>query len=63
MLHEFTTMENDSLGEMYTTEHCIELVSGARPTILHSYGARRTAREEKQFQVDKMLWAGVIEQV
>ncbi|CAN8069508.1 unnamed protein product, partial [Agarophyton chilense] len=61
MLREFTTMWDGSLGEINTTEHRIDLWPNTRPVAQHPYRAGPKAREEEQFQVDKMLRAGVIE--
>lgn len=63
MLRECTTMWNGSLGEVSTAKHCIGLLPSTRPIAQHTYHAAPKARMEEQFQVKKMLHAGVIDPI
>lgn len=61
MLREFSPMWDDSFGKVSNREHRIDLLPGTKHIAQHPYRADPKAREEKEFQVSKMLRPGLIE--
>ena len=61
MLRRHSAMWDGSLGEINSTEHCIELKAGTRPIAQQPYRAGFKEREFVATEIDKMLRSGVVE--
>ena len=51
----------ERLGKIGATKHCIDPKAGANTIYQAPYRASPTTREKKKTEVNRMLWAGVIE--